>query len=73
MVEAYQDIWLVGDTFLKDIIRSLQSMKASANRTSGKETLFIYQEFNVKHYYSNSAAYKAVARIVNAVIDGINE
>ena len=70
---AWKDIWFIGDAFVNDIYHELQNLQESRKRH--KQSLYIYQEFNVKCFTTNPLAnIKNVAvRLLNAFIKALND
>ena len=59
-VEAFNDVWIVGDDFLKDCTNTMKSMKRSTQTAplfkSGQQVTtnkyFLHQNYNVKIFYT---------------------
>ena len=70
-VEAFYDVWLIGDTFMKDTIGSLHALK-KASQARNRPSPFLFQEFNVRDYYAG-AAYTGIARMLHAIVQAMND
>ena len=70
---AKEDLWFIGDAFLKDSIDALFALKTSAVlKKQGKP--YIFNHFNVSgHYVSTGSAIRGLARYMNPLIHGLNE
>ena len=73
-MRAVFDLWLVGDTFLRDIWPTLimTNSKAKADNTAKP---YIFDNFNVSPYYArgSSLTKSIVARLHNEVINQLND
>ena len=73
-VEAIEDLWLIGDSFLRTSYSSLQEMRTDAkvNKITGP---YIYDYYNIKAYFqaSNGSSSAALFNILNSVIEGLND
>ena len=70
-VEAVYDVWLIGDTFLKESIGSLHALRDSA-KVRNKDPPFLFQQFNI-HDYCAGAAYSGIARMIHAFVQALND
>ena len=69
-----KDCWIVGDQFVNDIYYALQEANQDKVKGDGSK-LYIYDSYNVKCFSSHplSKAKEALARLLNALIHGLNE
>ena len=74
-IPAVYDLWLLGDTFLKDIIGSFEAIRYQAQRDKEEVPLYIQDTFNVYPYYgsASSGVKHSITRIVNSLIEAIKE
>ena len=70
-IKALEDMWIVGDRFMNSIFRTLQELKDKAVRAD-KPTPFIYERFNVFHFYRSSLTHNAYIRMLNSFVDALN-
>ena len=54
-IEAYHDIWFLGDVFLKEAANSLKSLR-NATSVVRQSPPYVYQHFNVKTYYNTRSS-----------------
>ena len=69
---TYQDTWLVGDDFLRDIYSNLTNMKnwAVLNR---KRPPYLYNFYNVFGYFQNKQSLvQGMTRMFNAYVEALN-
>ena len=72
-MEAFKDVWLLGDEFLQSIFHELQDMKIEA-KASNVDIPFLYEAFNVKYLHTKTLASSDVpARIMNGLVNGMKE
>ena len=82
-VQAYHDIWIIGDSFVKDSSCMLKAMKASS-RLSTNQVLanklrqqivapkyFMHQNYNIRAYYPGSGI-SGANRIISPLIEALN-
>ena len=71
---ASSDIWLVGDSFLRDIYPTLQALRAKAVLDK-KVKPYLYEYYNIipKFTAKNSNIRSTTARIFNEIVTGLNE
>ena len=74
-IPAVYDLWLLGDTFLKDIIGSFEAIRYQAQRDKEEVPPYIQDTFNVYPYYdsASSGVKHSITRIVNSLIEAIKE
>ena len=72
LVEAYHDIWFVGDNFLKEMQGALFALcnKAVKDR---KDIPYIFKYFNVSAHYSNKGLRNGINRMLDPLVDAMNE
>ena len=72
-VRVKEDIWFLGDTFLKDTIDALFAMKKAAVIIKQPKP-YIFNYFNISgHYVTTGSGIKGVAWLLNPLIHGLNE
>ena len=73
-VKALNDIWLIGDLFLRHSYSALQNLKSEAV-VEKKPYPYIYDFFNVTAFYQQSGgqATESLHKIFNSLIEGLNE
>ena len=71
LIEVFQDIWLVGYTFLKEMHDSLFTVEREAIAKELPKP-YIFQHFNVK-LFDLRAAVEGLARSINPLIEAFNE
>ena len=71
---AASDVWLVGDSFLREIFPSLQALRAKAVLDKNPK-LYVYEYYNIIPRYSatNSNIRSTTARIFNEIVTALNE
>ena len=71
-IEALRDLWIVGDV-LCEIYNGLLAIRATA-RINKRSPPYIFDHYNVFGFFANLTFYvrSSLARILNAVIEGIN-
>ena len=73
-VEAFHDLWIIKDVFLKDTINSLISLHNAAKVNKKLSTPYIYKHYNVLPYHvTRSSALKGLARQLNPLLEALNE
>ena len=79
-VPAFFDIWVVGDHFLDSVVNKWQELQNTSwldrkNKNKDRPTLYMADYYNVRPFcYTQTATVKpAIARIVNSLIDGVNQ
>ena len=70
-VKALNDIWLIGDIFLQEMIATLQNMRHNA-LVAKKTPPYMYERFNVHHFYQSRLTLDTFTRLQNAFIDAFN-
>ena len=72
-VRAKEDIWFIGDTFLKDSIDTLFPLKKAAI-VKKQPKPYIFQFYSISRcYVVMGSAIKDIARLLNPLIHGMNE
>ena len=73
-VQALNDVWIIGDIFLRHMFQTLQNMKADAI-ISKKAQPYLYDFFNVLAFFqpSSGAASGSMYKIHNALIEALNK
>ena len=71
MVEAFTDVWFIGDEFLKEAKASLKSIQLSSKHKK-MVPLFIVEMFNIPNYNSNWGS-RGLVKFLNPLIDALNE
>ena len=68
---AAKDLWFVGDEFLQRIHGTFDTIRLQALR---KETQmpYLHDQYNVKYYWKSATSFNQ-RRIINSLIEGINE
>ena len=73
-VEAFHDLWVIGDVFLKDTINTLKAFKNASKANRKLSPPYMYQHFNVLEYHNmTSSALKGIACQLNLLIEALNE
>ena len=73
-MEAFHDLWIIGDVFLKDTINSLVVMCNAAKSNKKLPMPYLYQQFNVLAYHNTrSSTFKDIARQLNPLLEALNE
>ena len=73
-VEAYEDVWITRDVFVKDTANALVALRQAVKINKKLQTPYLYQHFNVIPYHNtNSAAMRGIARQINPLIEALNE
>ena len=71
-VTAMEDVWFVGDNFLRDIFHTFVEMQQYAIRKR-KNPPYLYSFYNVFGYFqSKLSCVKGITRIYNAFLKGMN-
>ena len=73
-IEATHDAWFLGDSFLRDVYNGLQALlnKAKLDRKATKP--YLHEYYNTKgYYYSSSYIQSAISRMLNKLIEALNE
>ena len=72
-MKALDDVWIIGDLFLKEIFSTLQDLKTQAIAKK-KPPPYLYEYFNVTFSIANADMFKTnfLTQIQNAVIDAFN-
>ena len=71
-IEAFYDIWILGDTLVKDTIDSLHALKRKAVAVNlPGNILFLLKMFNVRDYTSGSG-YSGLACMLHPLVQGLN-
>ena len=72
LVEAYHDIWFVGDNFLKETQGALFALSNKAVKDRNNIP-YIFKYFNVSAHYSNKGLRNGINRMLNPHVDAMNE
>ena len=83
-IRAVKDLWLIGDTFLKQMYHTLRAVKMGQTAPGlsreqqqkiSEHELYIHRMFNVKTYYTKviPGVNNPLMRVVNALINAMNE
>ena len=74
MVLATKLIWCIGDEFLRDVDRTLSTLRTSDAAEQGRK-LFIHQYFNFETFYLNPFApmKPVITRIFNSLVKALNK
>ena len=70
MVGAYNDIWIIGDYFLKDANAELQGLKKMSISKHLPQP-YIHENFNVHTRYADLVI-KGIARLLNPLVEILN-
>ena len=73
-VKAIRDVWLVGDTSLKEYYQSFLSMRTQAKEANAKLP-YLFENYNVEHFKppEMSNVKSVLARMVSSLIQAMNE
>ena len=72
-VEAYHDVWVLGDTFLKETVNSLIALNNSASSKNCTPP-YLFQQYNVKPFYNvKTSAARGLACLLNPLLEALNE
>ena len=72
MIMAMEDVWFVGDNFLRDIFTTFTDMNKHAVRSRSKPP-YLFGFYNVFGYFQNKiSCVKGIVRIYNAFLEGLN-
>ena len=73
-IKAFKDCWIIGDHFVNDIYYVLQELNQEQYKKD-KKKIYMYDKYNVKCFSSHplTKIKEALARLVNALIHGLNE
>ena len=72
-VEAYHDVWVLGDTFLKETVNSLIALNNSASSKHCTPP-YLFQQYNVKPFYNvKISAARGLACLLNPLLEALNE
>ena len=73
---AVMDIWVIGDSFLKDIYSTYQMLEYQGFQNKKATQFYMSDYYNVKFYEKSGAtgvsAHNAVVRIINATLEALN-
>ena len=72
-VQAIFDIWILGDEFVKEVFSEFESIKLKAKKDRNIPPLYIQEYYNVIPYYATSGVPNAAARLVNSLVEALNE
>ena len=69
---AFEDVWFVGDFFLREIFNTFSDMNKYAIRNRSKPP-YLYGFYNIFGYFQNKiSSVRGIARIYNAFLEGMN-
>ena len=70
---ALDDVWIVGDSFLREINAGLLAFRTAA-QVHKKPRPYLFEQYNVTSYYASSTRLvtSTLARIINGLIEGLN-
>ena len=71
-IKTLNDVWIVGDDFLKDITHSLQDLKIKAS-AANKALPYIYERYNISLIYKSPLTSDAYSRILTAFTNAMNK
>ena len=72
-MEAFFDIWILGDNFVKEVVPSLQALKRKVIAAGGGLLLpYIYQQYNVKDYHMGTG-YSGISCMIHPLIQTLND
>ena len=72
-VEAYHDIWVVGDLFLKETADALFGLRRSASAANKPANIhYLFKYFNVSTHHNTSGISNVVNRFLNAFVEPLN-
>ena len=72
-VQALFDVWLVGDQFLQEAFSAWETIRFESQHDRKKTApMYLQEYYNVLPFYSTDGEPRAVARIVNSLISGLN-
>ena len=76
LVKAVNDMWFLGDSFLKDLTASFHAQKANAN-LNNKQPPYAQGYFNTDMLYQNPNAgnsnQSGIGRVINALAEKLND
>ena len=68
-----QEIWFLGDAFLKDIYSTFTTMHLEVCRNGNNELLYLASNYELKSFWKSATTIKSPsARFINGLIDAIN-
>ena len=71
-VMAIQDVWIVGDEFLRDTFSTLVNMRNQAT-LKRQHPPYLYEFYNIFGYFQNKqSAVRGLARFANSFIEALN-
>ena len=72
-MEDYQDVWIVGDSFLKEVSPSHYAMRY-ATKKKNKPPPYLFDHFNVRSYYLEyGSSIRGIARSLHPLVAALNE
>ena len=73
-MEAFNDVWFIGDTFVTNTYHTLQAIQTK-NRLDKRKDLFLHEQFNLKCFTARplSLVQSVPTHIVNALIKALDE
>ena len=70
--EAYHDLWIVGDTFLKETSSDLYDLQDKASQKQ-QPVPFIFKYFNVRGFYTNKGVRSGINRLLDPLVEALNK
>ena len=70
-IEAYHDLWVIGDDFLRETIDELFSLRKTVRSRASYP--YIFKNFNVRGYYVTSGITNIICRVTHALVEALNE
>ena len=68
-----QEIWFLGDAFLKDIYSTFITLHLEVCRNGNNELLYLASNYELKSFWKSATTIKSPsARFINGLIDAIN-
>ena len=71
-MEAYHDLWVISDAFLKEIVDALHKLRRSWAKKKPPVKMYIFQEFNISSHYATSGISNVINRFLNAFVEALN-
>ena len=68
------DVWIIGDTFLRDIFPMMQALRTSSAWSKDRNIPYMYCQFNVFYFFSSATLHitNVLAKFLNSVVKGFN-
>ena len=71
-LEAYHDLWIIGDQFLKEIIDTLFTLRSKGAAMKPLKIPYLFSEFNVSAYYTTSRISNIINKFLFSFVEGLN-